>query len=157
MRHADALAAALVHRFGVAPGDRVAIAMRNYPEWITAFAAVTSIGAVAVLLNAWWTADELGFGLRDPGSRVLVAGPERAERAAATIAALGIRTIAVRSRGAALPPGAQRYEDAISLGAAMPDVAAGPHADATILYTSGTTGRPKGAVSTHHAVLSALS
>src|SRR5262245_13113337 len=52
MRHVDAVADALVHRFGVAPGDRVAIAMRNYPEWITAFAAVTSIGAVAVSLNA---------------------------------------------------------------------------------------------------------
>src|SRR5215468_5549540 len=134
MRHADALAAALVQRFGVAPGDRVAIAMRNYPEWIAAYAAVTSVGAVAVLLNAWWTADELDFGLRDSGSRVMV----------------------VRSGGAALPAGVERYEDAVALGEPMPDVAIDPHADATILYTSGTTGRPKGAVSTHHAVLSAL-
>jgi long-chain acyl-CoA synthetase len=156
MRHVDALAAALVHRFGVAPGDRVAIAMRNYPEWIIALAAITSVGGVAVSLNAWWTADELDFGLRDSGSRVLVADPERAERAVATLSALGIRTIAVRSGGAALPAGAERYEDAIVLGAPMPDVAIDPHADATILYTSGTTGRPKGAVSTHHAVLSAL-
>jgi long-chain acyl-CoA synthetase len=156
MRHVDALAAALVHRFGVAPGDRVAIAMRNYPEWIIALAAITSVGGVAVSLNAWWTADELDFGLRDSGSRVLVADPERAERAVATLLALGIRTIAVRSGGAALPAGAERYEDAIVLGAPMPDVAIDPHADATILYTSGTTGRPKGAVSTHHAVLSAL-
>ena len=156
MRHVDALAAALVHRFGVAPGDRVAIAMRNYPEWIIAFAAITSVGGVAVSLNAWWTADETDFGLRDSGSRVLVADIERAERAAATLSALGIRAIAVRSGGAALPAGAERYEDAISLGAPMPDVAIDPHADATILYTSGTTGRPKGAVSTHHAVLSAL-
>jgi long-chain acyl-CoA synthetase len=156
MRHVDALAFALVHRFGVAPGDRVAIAMRNYPEWIIAFIAITSVGAVAVSLNAWWTADETDFGLRDSGSRVLVADIERAERAAASISALGIRAIAVRSGGAALPAGAERYEDAISLGAPMPDVAIDPHADATILYTSGTTGRPKGAVSTHHAVLSAL-
>jgi long-chain acyl-CoA synthetase len=156
MRHADALAAALVHRFGVAPGDRVAIAMRNYPEWIIAFAAITSIGAVAVSLNAWWTADETDFGLRDSGSRVLIADPERVERAASTLAALGIRAVVVRSRGAALPAGAERYEDAIALGTPMPAVAIDPHADATILYTSGTTGRPKGAVSTHHAVLSAL-
>src|SRR5262245_8899732 len=156
MRHVDALGDALVHRFGVAPGDRVAIAMRNYPEWIIAFAAINSVGAVAVSLNAWWTADELDYGLRDSGSRVLVAAVERAERAAMTLSAVGIRAIAVRSGGAALPAGAERYEDAISLGAAMPDVAIDPHADATILYTSGTTGRPKGAVSTHHAVLSAL-
>src|SRR2546422_5382044 len=115
MRHVDALAAALVHRFGVAPGDRVAIAMRNYPEWIIAFAAITSVGGVAVTLNAWWTADETDFGLRDSGSRVLVADIERAERAAATLSALAIRTIAVRSGGAELPAGAERYEDAIVL------------------------------------------
>jgi len=156
MRHVDALAAALVHRFGVAPGDRVAIAMRNYPEWIIAFAAVTSIGGVAVSMNAWWTADETDYGLRDSGSRVLIADPERLERAAASMPELGIRAIAVRSGSKPLPAGAERYEDAISLGHAMPDVAPDPHADATILYTSGTTGRPKGAVSTHHAVLSAL-
>src|SRR5262245_37474342 len=97
MRHADAIADALVHRFGVGPGDRVAIAMRNYPEWIATFAAVTSVGAVAVLLNAWWTADELDYGLRDSGSRVLVADVERCERAAASIASLGVPAIAVRS------------------------------------------------------------
>jgi steroid-24-oyl-CoA synthetase len=156
MRHADAIADALVHRFGVAPGDRVAIAMRNYPEWIAAFAAVTSVGAVAVLLNAWWTADELDYGLRDSGSRVLVADVERCERAAASIASLGVHAIAVRSGTSTLPAGVQRYEDVIALGAPMPAVDVDPHADATILYTSGTTGRPKGAVSTHYAVLSAL-
>jgi long-chain acyl-CoA synthetase len=156
MRHVDALAAALVHQFGVAPGDRVSIAMRNYPEWIIAFAAITSVGGVAVSLNAWWTADETDYGLRDSGSRVLIADPERLERAAATLADAGIAAIAVRSQGAALPTGAVRYEDAVVPGTPMPAVAIDPHDDATILYTSGTTGRPKGAVSTHHAVLSAL-
>jgi long-chain acyl-CoA synthetase len=157
MRHVDALGAALVHHFGVAPGDRVAIAMRNYPEWIIAFAAITSVGGIAVSLNAWWTADETDFGLRDSGSRVLIADPERVERAAETLSAAGIRAIAVRSSDATLlPAGAERYEDVVQLGMPMPDVAIDPHADATILYTSGTTGRPKGAVSTHHAVLSAL-
>jgi long-chain acyl-CoA synthetase len=156
MRHADALAAALVDRYGVAPGDRVAIAMRNYPEWIVAFAAITSIGAIAVSLNAWWTADELDYGLRDSGSRVLVADTERAERAAKSLAELGVRAVVARSAGAPLPPGAERYEDVVVPGTPMPQVAIDPHADATILYTSGTTGRPKGAVSTHHAILSAL-
>ena len=156
MRHVDALAAALVQRFRIAPGDRVSIAMRNYPEWIIAFAAITSVGGVAVSLNAWWTADETDYGLRDSGSRVLIADPERLERAAATLADAGIGAIAVRSKNATLPAGAVRYEDAVVLGTPMPAVAIDPHADATILYTSGTTGRPKGAVSTHHAVLSAL-
>jgi len=156
MRHVDALAAALVHRYGLAPGDRVAIGMRNYPEWVVAFAAITSVGGVAVSLNAWWTADETDYGLRDSGSRVLIADAERAERAAATLAALDIRALVVRSAGAELSAGADRYEDVTLLGTPMPDVQIDPHADATILYTSGTTGRPKGAVSTHHAVLSAL-
>jgi steroid-24-oyl-CoA synthetase len=156
LRHVDALAAALVNRFGIAPGDRVAIAMRNYPEWIVSFMAITSVGGVAVSMNAWWTADETDYGLRDSGTRVLIADPERLERAAATLADAGISAIAVRSRNAPLPAGAIRYEDAVALGTPMPAVAIDPHADATILYTSGTTGRPKGAVSTHHAVLSAL-
>jgi len=156
MRRADALGAALVERYGVRPGDRVAIGMRNYPEWIVAFAAITGVGGVAVSLNAWWTADELEFGLSDSGSVVLVADVERAERAAPALSKLSIRAIVARSEGAPLPPGCERWEDVALPGAAMPDVDIDPHADATILYTSGTTGRPKGAVSTHHAVLSAL-
>jgi non-ribosomal peptide synthetase component F len=70
-----ALGAALVGRYGVRPGDRVAIAMRNLPEWVISFAAITSIGAVAVSLNGWWTADELDYGLDDSGASVLIADP----------------------------------------------------------------------------------
>ncbi|MEM7412328.1 MAG: class I adenylate-forming enzyme family protein [Myxococcota bacterium] len=156
MRHADALGAALVERYGVEPGDRVSIAMRNYPEWIVAFAAITSVGGVAVLQNAWWTADEIDYGLRDSGSKVLIADLERLERAQATIADAGVATVVVRSEDRSLPAGVDRYEDVVALGTPMPAVDIDPHADATILYTSGTTGRPKGAVSTHHAVLSAM-
>ena len=152
----DALGAALVGHFGIAPGDRVAIGMRNYPEWVTAFAAITSVGGIAVSLNAWWTAEELDYALRDSGTRLLVADPERAERAADTAAETGLRILVARSAGAALPAGCERWEDAVVSGAALPPVAIDPHDDATILYTSGTTGHPKGAVSTHHAVLSAL-
>ncbi len=77
MARVDALAAGLVSRYGIAPGDRVAIAMRNYPEWVVAFAAITSIGAISVSLNAWWTSDELDYALRDSGSR----GGDRRRRA----------------------------------------------------------------------------
>ncbi|MDJ0866384.1 MAG: AMP-binding protein [Myxococcota bacterium] len=155
MEHTDAVAALLVERYGVAPGDRVAIAMRNYPEWITSFAAITSIGAIAVSLNAWWTADELEYGLRDSGSRVLVGDAERVERVAPRLAELGTRAVVVRAE-AAPPAGVDRLEQVLPLGAAMPAVEIDPDQDATILYTSGTTGHPKGAVSTHRAVLSAL-
>jgi len=155
MAKADAIGSLLVERYGVAKGDRVAIGMRNYPEWITSYVAVISIGAIAVSLNAWWTADELFFGLEDSGTKLLLADQERAERAEGAFDLLGIHTVVVRATGP-LPPGAARLEDVIVPGAAMPEVAMGPDDDATILYTSGTTGHPKGAVSTHRAVLSAI-
>ncbi len=155
MAHVDAMGALLVERYGVAPGDRVAIGMRNYPEWVIAFAAITSIGAVSVSLNAWWTADELAYTLEDSGAIVLVADVERAERGLAACERLGARVLAVRAPGE-LPAGVDRWEDLRRLGAALPEVAVAPDDDATILYTSGTTGHPKGAVSTHRAVLQAL-
>jgi long-chain acyl-CoA synthetase len=154
MRQVDALGAALV-RLGVAPGDRVAIAMRNYPEWVVAFAAITSIGAISVSMNAWWTSEEMEYALRDSGSRVVIADAERLERIAPLLGALELLPVVVRAPGA-LPPGAKHWRDVVVPGDALPAVAVDPDMDATILYTSGTTGHPKGAVSTHRAVTSAL-
>jgi long-chain acyl-CoA synthetase len=151
----DALAAALVERFRIQKGDRVAIGLRNYPEWVVAFAAITSIGAVSVSLNAWWTEDELDYALEDSGARVLIADRERVERSVASCVRLGIDTIVVRNGDGPVAGGA-RWEDVVVLGASMPDVVVEPDDDATILYTSGTTGRPKGAVSTHRAIVQAL-
>jgi long-chain acyl-CoA synthetase len=160
MAHVDALAALLVGRYGVGRGDRVAIGMRNYPEWVISFAAITSVGAVSVSLNAWWTEDELEYGLTDSGAVVLIADRERVERTGAVCARLGTRVLAVRSgrdaTGAARPAGVERWEDVVEIGAPMPEAVIDTDDDATILYTSGTTGRPKGAVSTHRAVLQAL-
>ncbi len=154
MARVDALGAALVLR-GVRPGDRVAIAMRNYPEWVVAFAAITSLGAISVSLNAWWTTEELDYALRDSGSSVVIADAERVARIAPLLGSLPLRMLAVRTQGA-LPACTERFEDAVVPGSKLPDVALHPDLDATILYTSGTTGHPKGAVSTHRAVLSAL-
>ena len=155
MRHVDALGALLVERYGIQPGDRVAIAMRNYPEWIISFAAITSIGAISVSLNAWWTEAEMRYGLEDSGAKVVIADAERARVAASTAEEHEIRLLVVRSEGG-LPAGADRWDDVLPLGSPLPDVAIDPEMDATILYTSGTTGFPKGAVSTHRAVTSAL-
>jgi long-chain acyl-CoA synthetase len=154
MRQVDALGAALV-RLGVAPGDRVAIAMRNYPEWVVAFAAITSIGAISVSMNAWWTTEELEYALSDSGSRVVIADGERLERITPLHDKLDLLPLAVRVTGA-LPAGAKHWRDVVVPGDALPAVALDPDMDATILYTSGTTGHPKGAVSTHRAVTSAL-
>ena len=155
MRHVDAMAALLVERYDVGKGDRVAVAMRNYPEWVIAFAAITSIGAISVSLNAWWTPDEMAYALDDSGSKVLVADVERVERGAEACRRLGCQILAVRAPGE-LPEGVERWEDVRDLGAAMPEVDVLPDDDATILYTSGTTGNPKGAVSTNRAVVQAL-
>jgi long-chain acyl-CoA synthetase len=157
MTHVDALGASLVEHLGVKKGDRVAIAMRNLPEWVISFAATLSVGAISVSLNAWWTEDELAYAIEDSGASVVLADPERVARMTETCTRLGVRVIAVRSADDAGVPGVvERYEDVVELGTPMPKVAIDPEDDATILYTSGTTGAPKGAVSPHRAVIQAL-
>jgi len=157
MRNADALAHALVHTYGINKGDRVGIAMRNLPEWIVSFAAILSIGAVSVSLNAWWTESELDYAIEDSGLSLLIGDPERIERAHAPAHSRGVPMIMVR--GDQLEPnptGVARYDEVVELGNPLPVVAVAPGDDATILYTSGTTGFPKGAVSTHRAIVNAL-
>jgi long-chain acyl-CoA synthetase len=139
-RERVAAVAAHLAELGVQQGDRVAIAMRNLPEWPLAFWAATSIGAVAVPLNAWWTGPELAYGLADSGARVLFADAERLERLAPHLAETPVEH--VLSDLADLPP------------AELPDVEVAPDDVATIMYTSGTTGRPKGAVGTHRNICS---
>jgi len=145
---------ALVNQWGIAKGDRVALAMRNYPEWIAAYAAIVSVGAVAVPLNAWWQSEELRFAIEDSGSAVVFADNERIHRMLDG-GEVGATVVAVRSNGV-VPDGAVALEDGLVEGAAMPEVEIAPDDNLSILYTSGTTGRPKGAVSTHRAVLNAL-
>ncbi len=155
MAHVDALAAALTGHFGVKHGDRVAIAMRNYPEWAFSYAAIVSIGAVCVPLNAMWTEVELAYGIEHSGSTVMVADPERIERTTEVCKRLGVRVLCARG-DASVSDDVERWEDVVEPGTAMPAVDISPDDDATILYTSGTTGFPKGAVSTHSAILHAV-
>ena len=150
-----ALARALRDDHGVRPGDRVALALRNYPEWIAGYWATLSLGATVVGLNAWSTGPELEFGLSDSGARVLICDDERLERVAPRLERLRrgayLDVIAVRSE-LPLPPGGRAYADAIGDPARAPegpDVEIRPDDAACVFYTSGTTGRPKGAVLTH--------
>ena len=155
MAQADALASLLVSHYGITKGDRVAIAMRNYPEWIVSFVAITSIGAISVSLNALWTADELTYAVSDSTPKVVIADDARIERMHGACERAGAKILAVRPEGD-LPAGVDLWADLVKLGAPCPDVTIGTDDDATILYTSGTTGNPKGAVSTHRAVLQSI-
>ena len=157
MRRADELGDALVSHFGVTPGSRVALAMANRPEWVIAFAAVGSVGAVVVSLNAWWTAPELDFALSDADVSVVIADPERVDRVLAGCRSRGVPVVVARgdeSRPA--PDGSAHWVDVVLRGARASRVDVRGDWDATILYTSGTTGRPKGAVSTHDAIVQSL-
>lgn len=154
------IAHVLVHTLGVNHGDRVAISMRNYPEWMLAFNAITSIGAIAVAMNALWTAEEMAYGLRDSGAKVLFADSERIARLAELSDPPQVAVVAVRPTPAEhdLAPHHHLLGDLLAgLGPVpMPEVTLAPTDDATILYTSGSTGHPKGVVSSHRNIVSAL-
>jgi long-chain acyl-CoA synthetase len=150
-----ALAHHLRDEHGVGSGDRVAVAMRNYPEWIVSYWAGVSLGAAVVGMNAWWTTSEMEYGLSDSKPKVLIADEERIERVAPVLEGLRkeapLHVIAVRT-GIELPEGTSRWEDVVRPEAApatLPDATIDPDDDGTIFYTSGTTGSPKGAQLTH--------
>lgn len=142
-----ALAAHLKEK-GIKKGDRVAIGMRNYPEWVAAFWACQTIGAVTVALNAWWTGGELDYALEDSGTVLLIVDEERLERLKDVPSASRlIEVIVARAEGdigTATP-----FEEIVAKGGSLPEAEIAPEDYATILYTSGTTGRPKGAAATH--------
>lgn len=153
-----ALAHHLVEVHGVQRGDRVAIAMRNYPEWVFSYWAIISLGAACVGMNAWWTTDEMKYGLADSRPKVLIADGERVERVLPILDELRsgdggapLHLMTVRYDGD-LPDDASRWNDVIdpeSAPATLPDATIDPDDDACIFYTSGTTGFPKGAQLTH--------
>jgi acyl-CoA synthetase (AMP-forming)/AMP-acid ligase II len=149
------LAHALQKEFGVKKGDRVAIAMRNFPEWCLAYMAIISTGAVAVPLNAWWKSEELHFGLKDCAAKIVFVDGKRLEYIKPFKSELGLTLILARDKGA----GADRHFDELlgaSENATPPEVDIQPEDDFSIVYTSGSTGNPKGVILTHRGVLSTL-
>jgi long-chain acyl-CoA synthetase len=139
------LAAYLVAN-GVTPGSRVAIAMRNYPEWVVGYWAGVSVGAAVVGMNAWWTPPEMEYALNDSEPRVLIADDERLERLLQMPSQRPMHIIAVRTDRAIPGEGATWASVMASADpGSLPAVSIDPDDDATIFYTSGTTGFPKGA------------
>lgn len=161
-RATAALAQDLVAR-GIKPGDRVALAMRNLPEWPAILFAITACGAIAVPLNGWWTGQELEYGLSDSGARVLFCDASLIGRLTPHLANLpNIEGVIVsRSDDAPIPDKAERLEDMIGAASTwgnlpdqpLPDIAIAPDDPAVIFYTSGTTGHPKGALGSHRNLM----
>src|SRR6185369_8603763 len=149
---------------GVKKGDRVAIIMRNVPEWSVAFWAASVIGAIVTPLNAWWTGPELEYGLCDSGSKIALMDAERWERVREHVDRCPslTRIYVSRSTNEIADPRVARLEDVIGAPDSWaslspiepPQVAIAPDDDAAIFYTSGTTGKPKGAIITHRNIIS---
>lgn len=145
-----------LHLLGVKKGDRIALAMRNLPEWPVAFMAGLLTGAIMVPLNAWWTATELAYGVLDCGAPIVIADGERLERL--TDLPPSVRTVLVTRCDSDVD--CSRLEDIIGAPETwrdlpeveLPDTALSPEDDATIFYTSGTSGAPKGALGTHRSL-----
>jgi len=134
---------------GIKKGDRIAIGMRNYPEWVVSFWAVQALGGIVVALNAWWTGPELAYALEDSTPSALLIDGERLERIAPQLPGMDIKALVVTRRGEAGSQGTD-WADATGMDHdSLPAEEIGPNDYATILYTSGTTGRSKGAVATN--------
>ena len=148
----NALGHWLINR-GVQPGDRVAIAMRNYPEWMLSYWAILSVGATVVGMNAWWTGPEMLYALEDSTPKVIIADEERLatfdtiSASLPAMAAIGVRLLAASSD-------ATSWFDATADAKPLPSLNIDPDSDACIFYTSGTTGNPKGAQLTHRGCTS---
>ena len=145
-RAVASVARVLREEYGVGPGDRVAILAANCPEWIVAFWAAVSLGAIAVGLNGWWVGDEIRYGIADSDPAVLIADRKRLDRLGGQDP--GVPTIVIEDDFDRIW---HAYPDA-----ALPDQPIAEDDPALILYTSGTTGRPKGAVNTHRNVIAAV-
>ena len=144
---AGRVAAGLVAR-GIAKGDRVGIAGRNSPAWIATYMGVLMAGGVATLLNGWWQAEEFAQAIADVDCALIVADGPRAKRLA-QVDGIGDRIVALDDSA----PLANAVAPLLGGDAALPQV--GPDDLATILFTSGSTGQCKGAVSDHRAVIQA--
>jgi len=140
---------------GIGQHDRVAIAMRNYPEWMLSYWAVICIGAVPIGFNAWWVAEELKYALNDSGCKMMICDRERLERFDEIREDFAdLRVIAVRVDEP--PAWAEPWSSVLVADPDLPEVTIDPDDDACIFYTSGTTGSPKGAQLTHRGCVNSL-
>ena len=153
---ADALASQLQSQYKLQAGDRVAIAMRNYPEWMIAFAAIVFAGGVPVPLNSWGQAAELEYALKDSGATIAVFDQQRYQHVADKLDVLAVQAIIARPEGDNNK--AKNLKDLVEAGRGQTCSNVNVDAEdvAMIMYTSGTTGNPKGAASSHRNITQAI-
>ena len=156
---AESMAHVLIDRFQIKKGDRVAICSRNYPEWCLAFMAITMIGAVVVPMNSWWQSNELIFGLKDSGAKVLFADQERINTLKPVMDQTDVQIIAIKpdDNSAGFPEFFALIEDSKTRPRIPLDTLnVEPDDNVSIMYTSGSTGTPKGVLSTHRNIVNAI-
>ena len=156
-RQTDLIAVQLIRRFKIQKGDRIAIAMRNYPEWMAAFLAIVSVGAVAVPLNSWGAGKELQQSLAEARCGLVFCDQQRLNIIQPQNH--GLTSIVVRHEGA-LPQACHSYNDVISdqsvvqlsakdIRGVLSSIEIDTQDEAMIMFTSGTSGTPKAALFTH--------
>jgi len=150
LNNAAGLAHILVDKYGLKKGDAVAFSMRNYPEWIYSYMAVTSIGCVAVPLNSWWQGEELDYGITHSEAKVFIGDDERLQRLEGFVE--NTPRISVRCQTNDFT-NTVAFEDLVKPKESFPQVEIDPEDDASIMYTSGSTGYPKGVVTTHRSII----
>jgi long-chain acyl-CoA synthetase len=151
---ADAIAAAL-QASGIGKGDRVALAMRNYPEWMAAFIGVSCAGAVVVPVNSWGQPAEIAYTINDAGARLVFCDQQRYDGLAGLFADTDVKLVIARPTDADCAQGLQTFV-ADFVGSKPAPASILPEDLALIMYTSGTSGKPKGAASTHRALSQAI-
>ena len=149
--HTAAVAAGLADRYGIEPGDRVGLLGANQPGWIQGFWGTVSAGATAVAMNGWWKGDEIRHGIELTEPKVLIADRRRLERLDGDPGVPVILMDADPEGSADSDGGPDTVNGLIDAyrGASMPDHEIAIDDPAVILFTSGTTGRPRGAIQTH--------
>ena len=150
LNNAAGLAHVLVDKYGLKKGDAVAFSMRNYPEWIYSYMAVTSIGCVAVPLNSWWQGEELDYGITHSEAKVFIGDDERLQRLEGFVE--NTPRISVRCQTNDFT-NTVAFEELVKPKESFPQVEIDPEDDASIMYTSGSTGYPKGVVTTHRSII----